>query len=134
MLDPRVPRYLCWLANCWVLSSEALINIEIQTSMHLPLLPQGFVALTTNTSSNMGATAQVDVPACEGQAIFVLDLNAFAEELEMPRCSLHALSVEAENGVVYPTGFLAALKNPAPHFAGTHSAPWYLQQVRVYKN
>ena len=67
----------------------------------------------------------------------MLDIAAFARQEGYPLCHEDQFVVNKHQGVVYlPSGARyngtdVPIEGPTSHMHGTHSAPWYLRQVRL---
>jgi hypothetical protein len=68
------------------------------------------------------AAQAIDLPSCEGQNFFILDLNEYVSG-DMPPCYLEDIAVvNPSNGLVYTPE--AKLKERVSHKYGSHAGPW----------
>lgn len=68
---------------------------------------------------------------CNKCSIYILDLASFAPTHGYPVCDLNKVVVDPTTGVVYLKEKDTGIKKKVSHKYGTHSAPWYLQKVRI---
>ena len=79
---------------------------------------------------------ETDTPAegnseCTSCSIYILDLASFAHTHGYPVCNLNKVVVNPTTGVVYLKDKDTGIQTKVSHKFGTHSAPWYLEQVSI---
>ena len=81
--------------------------------------------------SSAGFKTEDSSEECISCSIYILDLASFAHTHGYPVCDLNKVVVDPTTGVVYLKEKDTGIQNKTSHRFGTHSAPWYLQQVSV---
>lgn len=83
--------------------------------------------------SKAAADSEGSSEECNSCSIYILDLASFAHTHGYPVCDLNKVVVDPTTGVVYLKEKDTGIQNKTSHKYGTHSAPWYLQEVKLWE-